>query len=42
MIYYVFLTISNLDPTRTQIHEKVSTDTGAQEIITKSSKWIKT
>lgn len=33
----IFLNISNLDPTRTQSHEKVTTDTGNQEIITKTS-----
>lgn len=42
VIYYIFLNISNLDPTRTQSHEKVTTDTGNQEIITKTSSWIKT
>lgn len=38
VISYVFLNISNLDPTRTQSHENVTIDTGVQEIITKTSK----
>lgn len=41
VIYYVFLIISNLDPTRIQNHENATTDTGAQEIITKTSRQIK-
>lgn len=38
VVYYVFLNISNLGSTKTQSHENVTTDTGAQEIITKTSR----
>lgn len=38
VIYYVFLNISNLDPTGMQSHENVTNDPGAQELITKTSR----